>query len=338
MKRPRLGVTTPKAAEPAGLSSPDSARGKLQRICLELLREHEQQGQDGLPTNNRFLGYELIQRGILSKQKTGARRTDQNLHEALTHLRQAGIVPWDWITDETRSLSDHTGWSSINDWATTMVDHIRLDPWHGRAPLTLTESRSLSGVLDNLASRYAVKLAATNGQVGGFLHTDIAPQLSPGDRVLYCGDWDWQGHQIEHNTRRVLEQIIGGELDWKRIALTEEQVDRYDLRRAIIRKADRRYKPVRYHDAIETEALKQNVIVGIVRDALDAELPETLSTVLEREARQRAAMRPLAATGMKIATQGEPTYDRQQTRRTNSRKHATGACDGPVRNREPGAA
>jgi hypothetical protein len=135
--------------EPEGLSSPNSACGKLQRICLELLHEHEAQGEDGLPTNNRFLGYELIQRGILSKQKTGARRGDQNLHEALTHLRQKGIIPWEWISDETRSVTDHTGWSHVKDWASTMVEHVRLDPWAGRAPLVLTESRSLSGVLDN---------------------------------------------------------------------------------------------------------------------------------------------------------------------------------------------
>ena len=106
------------------LSSPDSARGKLQRICLELLREHEQQGKDGLPTNNRFLAYELIQRGVLTKQnKKGARRGDQNLHEALTHLREVGLVPWEWITDETRSLSDYTGWRTVAHWATTMVEH-----------------------------------------------------------------------------------------------------------------------------------------------------------------------------------------------------------------------
>jgi hypothetical protein len=101
------------------------------------------------------------------------------------------------------------------------------------------------------------------------------------------------GGQIEHNTRAVLERLIGGELDWTRIALTEEQVDKYGLRSLAIRKADRRYKPPRFHDAIETEALKQNVIVGIIRNALDAELPEPLATVLEREKRQRAAVQRL---------------------------------------------
>ena len=280
------------------LSSPDSARGKLQRICLELLREHEQQGKDGLPTNNRFLAYELIQRGILTKQnRKGARRGDQNLHEALTHLREVGLVPWGWITDETRSLSDYTGWPKIADWATSLVEYVRLDPWRGKAPFVLTESRSLSGASRNLAREYAVKLAATNGQVGGFLHTDIAPQLKPGDRILYCGDWDWQGHQIENNTRSVLERLIGGELDWTRIALTEDQVQQYNLRPLAIMKADRRYKPVRYHEAIETEALKQSVIVGIIREQLDSLLPEPLATVLERERRQRASMRRVLRRG-----------------------------------------
>ena len=59
----------------------------------------------------------------------------------------------------------------------------------------------------------------------------------------------------------------------------------------------RRYKPVRYHEAIETEALKQHVIVGIVRDQLDAELPVPLATVLEREAKQRAAIQRVLRRG-----------------------------------------
>jgi hypothetical protein len=271
---------------------------------IELLQEHEAAGEDALPTSARFLYYELVQRGILKKHdevpartdgKKG-RRPDQDLHDALMWLREKEVVPWDWITDETRSLEDHTGWASINAWATTSVRYIRLDPWQGRAPMILTESRSLAGALRKLAIQYATKLAATKGQVGGFLRTVVAPQLKSGDTVLYCGDWDWQGGQIEANTRRVLERLVGGELDWTRIALTEEQVDRYDLRRLQIMKRDKRYKPGTpgwRFPAVETEALQQQVIVQIVRDALDAELPEPLEDVLEREARQRGEIERL---------------------------------------------
>lgn len=173
-------MTRKSESEEEKLSSPDSASGKLQRICLELLREHEKQGEDGLPTNNRFLAYELMQRAVLTKHnEKGKRRGDQNLHDAMTYLREKGIIPWDWITDETRSLSDYTGYPSIKQGVLAQLPYITLDPWGGRAPMVLTESRSLSGVLDKLARRTCTKLAATNGQCGGFLHTDIAPRLSP---------------------------------------------------------------------------------------------------------------------------------------------------------------
>ena len=173
--------------------------------------------------------------------------------------------------------------------ATSRAEYARLDPWQGHAPLILTESRAVAGALRNLADQYAVKIAPVGGHVAGFLHNDIAPTLSEGDRVLYIGDWDWQGHQIENNTRRVLEREVGS-LNWKRLALTEEQVDHYDLRRLQIMKIDRRYTPghpgYRF-PAVETEALKQQVIVQIVRDALDGELPEPLERVHEREEQQR---------------------------------------------------
>jgi hypothetical protein len=51
----------------AGLSAPDSHAGRLQRSLLERLRDHEMHGS--LPTNGRFLFYELVALGILSKER-----------------------------------------------------------------------------------------------------------------------------------------------------------------------------------------------------------------------------------------------------------------------------
>ena len=42
--------------------------------------------------------------------------------------------------------------------------------------------------------------------------------------VLYLGYFDLQGHQIEANTRRVLEHKVRRRIDWNRIAITEEQI------------------------------------------------------------------------------------------------------------------
>jgi len=99
------------------------------------------------------------------------------------------------------------------------------------------------------------------------------------------------GGHIGDNTRRVLEREIGGELRWERLALTKEQVDEYEL--PVIIKHDRRYKDGRPHEAVETEAIRQTVLIEILRARLDALLPETLPRVLERERRQRQRMAAL---------------------------------------------
>jgi hypothetical protein len=153
--------------------------------------------------------------------------------------------------------------------------------------MVLTESRSLAGALRKTCNDYAVHLAATNGQVGGFLHTDIIPVLREGTRVLYFGDWDIAGHHIEANTRNVLEEV--GVLRWERLALTTEQVKRYKLPAKI--KTDKRYtRGGGVHKAVETEALSQGLIVRILRQRLDKLLPKPLTTVLGREKRQRSVL------------------------------------------------
>jgi hypothetical protein len=263
--------------------APMSKIGALRDALVELLEEHRH--DNALPTSPRFLYYELVQRQVLSKERTGARRSDQNLHDALMDIREDGRIPWNWIVDETRELEDYTGYTSVKAGMLATLPHIKLDPWRGQAPMILTESRSLAGVLRGIVQEYRARIASTNGQVGGFLRTDIAPQLRPGDAVVYLGDFDLSGGQIEDNTRRVLEREIGGMLDWVRIALTEAQVRDYDLPRII--KNDRRYKDGRPHEAVETEALRQNVLTEILRNHLAGLLPEPLERVLEREQRQR---------------------------------------------------
>ena len=40
----------------------------------------------------------------------------------------------------------------------------------------------------------------------GSFDNEVTPSLSPGTRVLYLGDYDLAGGDIEDNTRRVLER------------------------------------------------------------------------------------------------------------------------------------
>jgi hypothetical protein len=263
----------------------------LRNCLLQLLGEHEADGM--LPTSARFLFYELVQRGIISKERRGARRPDQDMSDALTDLREKGQIPWDWIVDETRALDSYAGSVSIKERLLNLLSVVRIDPWAGDIPLILTESRSLAGVLRNLIIDYCAQIASTNGQVGGFLHTKIVPVLQPAHRILYLGDFDLAGGDIEANTRRVLEREMG-ELRWERLALTEAHVQEHNL--PIIIKHDRRFADGGEHEAVETEALSQRIIVEIVQKRLDELLPEPLENVQEREREQRRQIEELLNT------------------------------------------
>jgi hypothetical protein len=282
------------------LSRPATKAGRLQRALLIRLRVHERE-DGGLPTNNRFLFYELEQVGIVSKVKTGKREPHQDTADASAHLRRVGLVPWWWIEDESRQLTAWRTAPSVAEFVAESVNRARIDPWGGQAaPLTICESRSLAGTLRSVAARYCAAITSTNGQSLGHVVSQIAPLLADADRhVLYLGDYDLSGDQIEAHTRRTLTEHGAGWLDWQRIALRADQVAELDAERRargvtgdlVIRKLDKRYKPAREFDAVECETVGQGPLRRLLTAALDGLLAsanaETIDAVLEREDEQR---------------------------------------------------
>ena len=117
----------------AELSAPESNRGKLQRKLLAMLRDRERDGL--LPTNVRFLFYELVQMAFIAKQRQSTipgakgRRADQDVIDAVFWLRDKALVPWDWIVDETRQLSAWRYAATIADYLADTVELARLDRW-----------------------------------------------------------------------------------------------------------------------------------------------------------------------------------------------------------------
>ena len=88
-----------------------------------------------LPTSGRFLYYELEQLGVVSKSaREPAASADQNTIDALTHLRETGLVPWDWIIDETRSLDEFTTAASVAEYVPTQCSTLRWTAGTGSPP------------------------------------------------------------------------------------------------------------------------------------------------------------------------------------------------------------
>ena len=236
-----------------------TAKERLRTALLKAYRQHRRAG--ALPTSARFLFYELSGWGVVGKKGSGLPDSTY-MTRVLTELRKEGAIPWAAIVDETRSLDSWRCSPSVAEHVLKSVHRARLDPWAGDRPLVITESRSLAGVLRRTAMRYLVDIASVNGQCAGFLHTDLGPMLQETESglVLYFGDLDKHGALIEDNTREVLADIVDHELTWQRLAITQAQVDEFEL--PAMEKPDGSL-------AWETEALGQTRIGSLLVGGLD---------------------------------------------------------------------
>jgi hypothetical protein len=266
---------------------------------LDLLGEHEDAGL--VPTNLRFITYELAQRGLVGQTKPGTRRSQgwppgpQDITDAVMRLREEGVIPWSWIIDETRMLTVWSHAPTVRDYLVDRLEEASVNPWGEQSPpLMLCETGAMAGVLRPVVAEYCCPITATKGQVGGFLRTEVAPLLAETrSSVFYVGDLDKPGGDIEANTRRVLERDLETVLDWERIAITPKQVE--ELKIPPRMKVDKRTRAKTERPCWEAEALGQGRLVALVRETLDRRLPEPLPDVLERERAQREAIRDYLA-------------------------------------------
>jgi hypothetical protein len=281
------------------LSRRRTKAGRTQRVVLNKTLEH--QATDALPTNNRFVFYECEQDGNATKpadddNRRNRRRShgwppgDQDVSDALTYLREHGVIPWDWIVDESRDVTVWRYGRTTVDYVRDELPAARTNPWgDGPPPVIVCESRATGGVLERVAAEYCCPVGATGGQATGYLRTkvvpvftDLAAEFGTVPEVLYLGDLDLSGEHIEANTRRVLQSEVG-RLRWTRVAMTEAIAAAKQI--TPIMKRDGRTK--RTHPAIEVESLGQAALIALVRAALDDRMPEPLDDVLERDRAER---------------------------------------------------
>jgi hypothetical protein len=286
---------------------------RTRRAIFDLLTEHQRDG--ALPTNGRFVFYELEQRGLAMKPSPSDSRPNrrrshgwppgqQDIGDALTWLREQGAIPWSWIVDESRSISVWSYADSVRGFLTDRLDDgFRLNPWGDEGPpVIICESDATAGVLERVAAEYVVPITGTRGHANGFLRTEVAP-VATGRRVLYLGDLDFSDGHIESNIKVVLldagwtspdgdgvemkEYVREGMRRWRRIAMTKALADEFGIEPIL--KTDGRTR--RIYEAIEVESLGQARLEALVRRVLDELLPEPLADVQEREDAEAEAAR-----------------------------------------------
>lgn len=182
------------------------------------------------PCSTRQIYYVGI--GVLWEKDQGASRANyQRVNRYVGEMREAGEMPWTWITDSTRLCRIPTMYDSHEEAIAATAEFYRRDLWRHqpRRVEVWCESDSVGAMLTPVTRKLGVGLFACRGQSGkGFIYESVQ-QWARADKpvsVLYVGDWDPSGIAIPRSVHERQVRYSGGhvDLDFRRIAVTPEDV------------------------------------------------------------------------------------------------------------------
>lgn len=168
-------------------------RGRAQR-SLDLIEAMYAIAKAAQPITGRGVGYKLfVVKLIPSMDKPDLKPVYRLLKEA----REEGIIPWEWIVDETRELEKVGTWRDPASFVRTVSNAYRRDFWR-QQPVRVevwSEKGTVRGVLQPVLDKYGVGFRVMHGFSGATSIYDVAQ--SNDERpliILYVGDYDPNVH------------------------------------------------------------------------------------------------------------------------------------------------
>jgi hypothetical protein len=252
-------------------TSSKKGRGMAQR-SLDLIKAMHAAAEAAQPITGRGIGYKLFTARLIRSMAT---KEMQRVYRLLKEARERGIIPWEWIVDETRGVERVSTWDDPEDYARCVANSYRRDFWN-QQPVRVqvwSEKGTVRGVLQPVLDEYAVGF----NPVHGFNSATNAHEAAKDDDgreliVIYVGDYDPSGmFMSEEDLPKRFAGYGGHHITVKRIALTRYQVSALPSFEATDKSEDPRYKwfVANYGDrCCELDAMDPNDLRDRVEEAI----------------------------------------------------------------------
>jgi hypothetical protein len=244
----------------------------MSRESLDLIEAMHAAAKAAQPITGRGIGYKLFVAELIAAM---SRQEMRRVYRLLRLAREQGIIPWEWIVDETRSLERVSTWSDPAEYARTVARSYRRDFWD-QQPVRVevwSEKGTVRGVLAPVLDEYAVGFRVMHGFSSATSVHDVA-QDDDGRPlvVLYVGDFDPSGmFMSEQDLPKRLAEYNGDHVEVHRIALTRMQVTDLPSFPATDKRKDPRYKWFRTNHGDrcwELDAMDPNDLRDCVEQAI----------------------------------------------------------------------
>jgi hypothetical protein len=276
-------------------TSSKKVRG-MARASLDLIDAMYKAAEAAQPITGRGIGYKLFTAGMIPAMD---RPSMQRVYRLLKEAREQGMVPWEWIVDETRELEQCASWDNPAEYVEAVHRSYRRDYWT-QQPVRVevwSEKGTVRGVLGPVLDKYGVGFRVMHGFSSATSINDVA-RYDDGREliVFYAGDYDPSGmYMSAHDLPDRLAEYGGDHVQLKRIALLREDLDDLPSFAASDKKKDPRYPWfVRNYGnrCWELDALDPNDLRALVEEAILGEIePTAWSRCAHVEKAERESLR-----------------------------------------------
>ena len=223
----------------------------------------------------------------------------RDVQRRVVEMRRSGVIPYGWITDATRQGYFVDTFRDAGEFLRQVHGLYRADLWRDARSYceVWVESRSIAGVIRKDCAELAVALYPAGGFTSISLAYESAELINvehDGREVviLYVGDHDPAGVLIDVALERELRRHLDPEVDlrFERIAITPEQIERYDLPTKPRKPGEMRAPEIKA--TVEAEAMPAALLRAVLRDRIESLLPPgalELARVAEQSERLQLA-------------------------------------------------
>jgi hypothetical protein len=183
------------------------------------------------PMTVRQVFYQATVRDLVEKTENGCAKVQTDL----TIMRRAGVLPYDWLTDETRWQRKPRSFSGVQQALEDTARLYRKSLWADADAYVEVwiEKDALSGVVYPVTAAYDVPLMSARGYASlSFLYgaADYINDVEVPTYIYHFGDFDPSGVNAAEKIEQTLREMAPkADIHFERRAITDEQITAWEL-------------------------------------------------------------------------------------------------------------
>ena len=206
----------------------------LIKAALKILKEQE-------PMTIRQLFYQMI--GVLGIENS--QRSYRLIGRIMTIARRDKRCPYEWICDRTRPTYEPSVWDNPSQYAVTVKRGYRRDYWQDqRYHVEIwCEKDTVTGSIQDVTDELGITVRVGRGftsETRAWEIAQILAQTGHANVVLFLGDHDPSGRDIERDWAARLRMHGSGPFEIRRLAINKADIKTYKLPPQRVKMSDTR--------------------------------------------------------------------------------------------------